>query len=48
VASINVGVLSKYNNKERVINLNSKALCVKLKVVFKKGIYAKRGLFMPG
>jgi hypothetical protein len=48
VANINISVAREYNNKERAINLNSKALCVKLEVVFKEGVYAKGGLFMPG
>jgi D-aminopeptidase len=47
VASINVGVISEYNNKEGAANLNSKAPRIKLKVAFKESVYAKGGSFIP-
>lgn len=48
MAGINIGVIGKYDNKEEAANLNSKASHIKPKIVFKEGVYARKGLFMPG
>ncbi len=48
MASINIGVIGEYNNKEGAANSDSRALRVRLEVVFKEGVYTKGGLFMPG
>jgi hypothetical protein len=48
VAGINIGVVGEYNNKEGATNSDSRAPCIGPKVVFREGVYAGGGLFMPG
>ena len=49
MASINIaGVRGEYNNKEGTANLDNRAPCIRLEVVFREGIYTRGGSFIPG
>jgi hypothetical protein len=49
IASINTaGVAGEYDNEEGTANSDSRAPRVGLEAVFREGVYARGGSFLPG